>query len=130
MNSDETRTAPFNMALSTLEKLQKILVEIKKLSVMGEQHRKYFMVRQFHLQSMPLISKKDGATKMKTLKGNLRDIKLKRIRHFNRYSGEERLEEIFCSELDFQLDDIVEGIEDALQDEGYFMPPSEEEDLY
>jgi len=131
MTSDEAsaRTAPFNMALSTLEKINKILVDIKKASVYGLQGEKYNLVLQFHIQSIPLISKKEGKEKMQSLKGTLRDIRPGQRKVlvqgvFN------RMESCFNRDVDFALDDVLEEIQVLLQSEGYFMPPSEEEDLY
>lgn len=127
--SEESGIAAFNMALSTLEKLQKILIEIKQFSIEGLQHSKFKAALQFHMQSSPLVSKKEGVGKMKKLKDRLREIKLERIkivRHGDLIGYEPR----YSQKIDYEIDDILEEIQILLQEEGYFMPPSESEEMY
>jgi len=131
MTSDEVSsgTAAFNMALSSLERLNKMLIEIKKFSCMGEQRMKYQMALQFHSQSIPLITKADGKKEMEVLKGKLRILRPIKIQYVCYGKPTKTLDE-FNQDLDFKIDDIMSAIQTLLQDEGYFMPPSMEEDLY
>lgn len=132
MSSDENSSerAAFNMALSSLERLNKMLIEIKQFSCMGNQRMKYQMVLQFHIQSTPLVKKTSGKDRMKELKDELRNLVPKRIRYVDRQGNTTRFEDVFSQDLDFKLDDVLEKIQNLLQDEGYFMPSSEVEDLY
>ncbi len=131
MVSDETNsgTAPFNMALSSLERLNKILIDIMKFSAVRNPVMKYQLALSFHNQAVPLIKKTPGREKMKELKTKLRKVKLQKVVYWNR-NVQTRTEFIFNPHIDFQIDDILEEIQFLLQEEGYFMPPSEEEDLY
>ncbi len=126
---EEVNRAPFNMALSTLEKLQKTLVEIKRASVEGLQLIKLKLILSFHNQSTPLISNAKRKKDMKSLRGDLRKInpgRTKVLLHGNFSHFEPNCNK----EVDFKLDDILEKIQGLMQEEGYFMPPSQDEDLY
>ena len=129
MENDESNKAPFNMALSVLDKINKILIEIKKASVYKMQDEKYQMVLQFHIQSIPLISNKEGKKRMTELKTILRNITPgRRSVLMNGYF--DRYEPCFNRKVDFELDDVLEEIQVLLQNEGYFMPSKDEEDVY
>ncbi len=130
MDELEKTRAPFNMALSTLEKLQNVLVELTRFSVSGNQNEKYRLTLQFHIQAIPIIFKKESMKRMEELKKKLRELRPSKIIYRDGYGNTTRIEPNFVQELDFKLDDIIQEIQVLLQDEGYFMPPKEDEDLY
>jgi len=131
-------TAPFNMALNTLEKVHNILKQIVLVSSgyfierSGEdltpgkaQHVKYRLVRQLFIQSIPLFDKettKDWVEKMRkklwqikpTISNNYKDNVV--VSQFESYS----------EKLNDDLDDITIDIQAQLQLEGYFMPPKDD----
>jgi len=141
MAEDIRETAPFNMALKTLEKVHNILVAIEKSSVYysndGEvtilfkpgqaQHIKYRLVRQLFIQSIPLFDRKrddtqDWITEMGTR------IKEVQLIYGNRFYDNKLVGKFegFNQDIDDELDDIVIEISQQLQIEGYFMPPKDD----
>lgn len=132
-NIGEEGTAPFNMALNTLEKIHKILlsiflvssriVESQELSEGEAQHMKYRLVRQLYIQSVPLLRAKNiDEWKEQTWK-LIKEIKLKwkPIKDGDGFVRD--YVEAIDPEIEDTLDDITKFIEEKLQEEGYFMPP-------
>lgn len=129
-------SAPFNMALFTLQKIHNILRMITTISSTyiideeGEkflapgksQHLKYKLVKQLYIQAIPLFDKKTtGEWKKETLK-KIRAVSLK---VGGRYMNKKLVARFPCYEdkIDNELDDLTIEIQEKLQDEGYFMPP-------
>ncbi len=121
--------APFNMALSTLEKIHKSLMEITHLTLIKDQHSKFRMIKQLHLQSSFLITSKDGKKSMKGIKEKLTKIKLPFIQVM-RYGRFVKMEEDFNQKLDYDLDDFVEQICSLLQNSGNYLMPSTKDPRY
>lgn len=132
--SDEG-TAPFNMALFTLEKIHNLLKMIAMVSagleqetnqLLGQgkaQHIKCKLVKQLYIQCVPLLDPiKNKQWKVDMLK-RIREIKPllgKRIDRFGKFTGSF---ESFSSNIEDELDDVVIEIQERLQEEKYFMPP-------
>jgi len=133
---DEERTqAPFNMALYTLESIRKWIDRIAEVSVgvvMGEKIDpneliviKHRMVKQLIMLSTPLLSEKELAE----IEEYFAEIKL----HIsNVWNGTKWIKNIpvYTTEVDYDLDECVQGIEKALQDSGHFMPGPDESALF
>lgn len=120
--------AAFNMAISTLMRVDNILkeitnLELKRLSPPQVSHSqghlqgvKRRLVRQLYLNAIPLIRKKDKPI----IKKKLMVVKLKLIPVM---SGGKEINEIdFQQEIDDQLDEIIIDIQESLQAGGYLMP--------
>lgn len=137
---EDRSTAPFNMALKTLEKIHNILIQIALVSViptptdmnynlaLGKaQHAKYALVRQLYIQSIPLFDKKQTAEWKIEMNQGIRDLKKDLITASVYNNGKIiGMEERYSHEMDEILDDVTIEIEETLQDEGYFMPPKDD----
>lgn len=132
-------SAPFNLALATLEKMHNILKLISLASSgyshdedgnltgmsAGEaQHLKVKLVKQLFIQSIPLFDKNTNEWQDKML-NRIRTIKpLFRTRYtFNGHKSiPSGIIEIYSQVIDDELDDITIEIQRELQQERYFMP--------
>ena len=135
MEEPERTQAPFNMALYTLESIRKWIDRIAEVSVGvigGEKIDpneliviKYRMVKQLIMLSTPLLSEKELAE----IEEYFSEIKL----HISDvWSGSKWIKNIpvYTTEVDYDLDECVQGIEKALQDSGHFMPGPDESALF
>lgn len=116
-------SAPFNMAINTLERLGEILREIKQVSFFqtGESQRtKVFLVKQFFYQAVPLL--KDNIVSQYQRK--ILDLTPKEVKVVKKYTNELiKSKPVWDSALENQLDEIIIEIQQELQKEKYFMPP-------
>lgn len=135
MVEEEKRQAPFNMALNTLESIRKWIDKIAELSVgivSGERVEpneliiiKHRMVKQLIMLSTPLLEKdskqeiEEFFSAIKIQNGNVRV-----------GSGWNRNVPVYTKEIDYELDECVQGIEIALQENGHFMPGPDESALF
>lgn len=131
----ESKQAPFNMALNTLESIRKWLDQIAELSVgiMGGERIdpneliviKHRMVKQLIMLCTPLLEERQ----LEEIEEFFSDIKITRgdVRTGN---GWNRNVPIYTIEIDYLLDECVQGIETALQDTGHFMPSPDESALF
>ena len=133
---EEERTqAPFNMALYTLESIRKWIDKLAEVSVGvigGEEIEpnkliviKYRMVKQLIMLSTPLLSEKE----LDEIEEYFAEIKL----HISDvWNGTKWIKKIpvYTTEVDYDLDECVQGIEKALQDSGHFMPGPDESALF
>ena len=133
---EEERTqAPFNMALYTLESIRKWIDKLAEVSVGiigGEKIEpneliviKYRMVKQLIMLSTPLLSEKE----LDEIEEYFAEIKL----HISDvWNGSKWIKKIpvYTTEVDYDLDECVQGIEKALQDSGHFMPGPDESALF
>jgi len=134
LTNDDRSSAPFNMALATLEKIQGILKSIviassghldegdKVVTPGDSQLMKYRLVNQLYVQSTPLFDPE----KTKEWKPEMKE----RIRNINLDIGKRYLNKkvvgrfvVYSQEIEIELDDITIEIQEKLQAEGYFMPP-------
>ncbi len=134
-SGDDRSTAPFNMALFTLEKIHNILKHIVNASIVVDervtagqiQHMKYRLVRQLFIQSITLIDrKKEGNKEWK--KGMAIRIKVVQLYFGEKTRGEQIVGnfQAYNQDTEDELDDITIDIQERLQDEGYFMPPKDD----
>jgi len=118
--------APFNMALSTLEALRKILSDIKQISVdpyltiETKQTLKIYLLKRFYVDSSPLLED-NIVEKYK----NILNIKPKEIpiisKENSQLTGKNKV--IFDFELEVTLDKHLINLQQELQKEKYYMPP-------
>ena len=115
--------AAFNMAIASLMRIHDILKLITKYSLSSFQgsvlpgpiqHMKYRLVRQLYVQSVPLMKPEEKGPIKKTLNA----IKLAR-----EVTPTKQVTELYDHQVEMQLDDCTCEIEEALQVQGYFMPP-------
>lgn len=115
--------AAFNMAIASLMRIHDILKLITKYSMSSFntslapgpiQHMKYRLVRQLYVQSVPLMKPESK----KPIKDNLNKIKLAR-----EVTPTKQVTELYDHQVEMDLDDCICEIEEALQIQGYFMPP-------
>jgi len=135
MAESEIRQAPFNMALNTLESIRKWLDQIAELSIgiIGGQRIdpneqiviKHRMVKQLIMLCTPLLEKEFH----EEIEDFFSEIKIKRgdVREGN---GWHRDVPIYTTEIDYELDECVQGVEKALQESGHFMPGPDESALF
>lgn len=132
---EENRQAPFNMALYTLESIRKWIDKIAEVS-MGVSEGvllnpndtiviKRKMVRQLIVLSAPLLDKipleniQEEFAKIKIVTGTI-----------NRGGNVSRNVPIYTPEIEESLDSCVEHLEVSLQENGHFMPGSDESSLF
>ena len=133
--ADEIRQAPFNMALNTLESIREWIDNIAKLSigvVAGERVDlnemiiiKQRMVKQLIMLCTPLLESKDKEeidTFFKEIRCKTTRIKINGIWRDN--------VPVYSQEVDYKLDECIEGIEFSLQESGHFMPSPDESSLF
>jgi|TARA_Y100000034_G_scaffold50592_1_gene62314 hypothetical protein len=123
--SDEK--APFNMAIATLERLSDILREINKveqslLPLNKKQEHKVYLVRQFYIQSVPLLTE-NQREKTKDILDLLPIKKQIILNSAGSRSKEGGMEIIYDLELEKKLNEALIKVQVCLQDEKYFMPP-------
>ena len=120
-------SAPFNMAIATLMRVDKILQELAALSAMQFPdysvycQTKLKMIRQLYLAAVPLINDVEGKKGLKKC--------LKKADSFfgTKVHPNTRKRSLTCDEnTDEKLDIIVEFIQETLQKEKYFMPPKDD----
>jgi len=128
-------SAPFNMAIATLMRIDQILKDIKeterKTSVNPNikeriprgyaQHQKYRLTKQLYLQSIPLLKK----NQKEQIKKKFSEIKLKYVT-IKPCISPEYTAESYVPEIDDQLDEIIALVQESLQEQRYFMPLSED----
>tara|TARA_Y100000310_G_C20701481_1_gene830379 strand:- start:2375 stop:2782 length:408 start_codon:yes stop_codon:yes gene_type:complete len=135
MVEKEIRQAPFNMALNTLESIRDWIDKIAELSIgiVGGNRIdpneliviKHRMVKQLIMLSTPLLESQfleeieEFFSAIKITKGNVRV-----------GNGWNRNVPIYTTEIDYELDECVHGIEKALQESGHFMPGPDESSLF
>ena len=130
-NQEQSR-APFNMALNTLERLGKILDQIKMISSITyldktiQQTAKLKLLKQFFIQSAPLLPS-DFVKKHTSKILNLKMIEKIIINNSSIPIG---TKSFFDDNIEIQIDNYLINIQLSLQEEGYFMPQSEEDELY
>lgn len=133
--AEERTQAPFNMALNTLESIRDWIDNIAKLSVgiMGGERvepneqivLKHKMVKQLIMLSTPLLEKDDK----KEIEEFFHEIKLA-TGSIKTSAGWARNVPVYTQEVDYELDECVQGIEFALQESGHFMPSPDESSLF
>lgn len=135
MMDKEITQAPFNMALNTLESIRDWIDKIAEISIciyagakidpnemIVLKHR---MVKQLIMLATPLLEKdfleeiEEYYSEIKLAKGNVR-----------RGTGWDRGIPVYTTEIDYDLDECVQGIEKALQESGHFMPSPDESSLF
>jgi len=116
--------APFNMALSTLEALRKILSDIKQLAIDPyltddiKQIMKIFLLKRFYVDSSPLLDKEIVKGYKEIL--NLQPKKIQILRDGKLINQKKA---IFSFELEITLDQYLIELQQELQKEKYYMPP-------
>jgi len=122
--ADNLIGAPFNMALSTLESIRKLIDDISRISLgfsegggkIDEgviQHVKYKMVKQLTIIAAPLLKPEQN----KAIRKELDKINLEKMPNALKFI------EKFSPLVEHQLDDLNIFIQVELQKEKYFMPP-------
>ena len=135
---EDRSSAPFNMALFTLEKIHNILKLIAYTSAgltneeaRGKdflypgraQHTKYRLVRQLFIQSIPLINHKKNPKYKEYMGKRIKKIKLTVGNLINSQKQIVGITPGYSQSVDDELDNIMIEIQQKLQEEGYFMPP-------
>ncbi len=130
-DSEESGKAAWNMALATLKEIRDVLKEIRFISTFpqgtpGEaQHTKWRLVKQLFVQSTPLLEDHRQPA-IKTALDKLKPAWVKNVSGGYMVTRAQGYAERFDPKFDADLDDITVMIQDALQAEGYFMPPKED----
>jgi len=129
--------AMFNMAIDTLKRLSEILENIQRtcaeitIPVEAIQKRKLYLVKQFFIQSCPLLdSDYKNENKDKIIKIRPKEIP---IYEMNSSGGKGKFKGykfVYDEELDNLLDNLLIDIQDKLQEKGHFMPPKDEGGLF
>lgn len=133
---EENIGAPFNMAIATLMKIHGVTKGIVVASAFSPeseddarflfpgkaQHTKYRLVKQFFVQSVPLLDQKKTTEWQEEMLNRIWEIKPK---IGERVSGKKIVGHypIYDEQIERELDRITIEIEKKLQEEGYFMPP-------
>jgi len=131
--ADKKEGAIFNMAIASLMRLDAMLNELKLISVgltpdgrgkfMDAETQlvsKYKLVKQFMIQSMPLLNSKENK---QDIKESFDSIKFQTTNaRVSQYKNEVRQVITNTFVVDNQLDDLVLLIMEYLQEEKYFMP--------
>jgi len=135
IDKEEIRQAPFNMALNTLESIRDWIDEIAKLSIGilgGERIEpneliviKRRMVKQLIMLATPLLEPaflEEIEEYFKTIKIDKGRVKI----------GGTWISDvpIYTTAVDYELDELVQGVEKALQESGHFMPGPDESALF
>lgn len=112
-------SAPFNMALKTLERINDLLKEYNELSSQGFSFvlmckMKCNKCKEIYLSSSALITKDK-------IKKEIKKALLELEKEFTTRVNPNRI--ICNSNTENKIDNCVENIQDALQAEKYFMPP-------
>lgn len=135
IDKEEIRQAPFNMALNTLESIRDWIDEIAKLSIgiiggiridpnelIVIKHR---MVKQLIMLATPLLE----STFLEEIEEYFKTIKITkgRIKINGTWVSDVP---IYTTTIDYELDELVQGVEKALQESGHFMPGPDESALF
>lgn len=125
-------TAPFNAAVATLMRLDSCINQLGITAMAMAQeitpegsglYMRYKLIRQLFIQSCPLLSERDE----KLLKPKVMDLPPpKRINYTDNYGNITSSELVYDPKLDAVIDELEMEIENALQAEGYFMPPKKD----
>jgi hypothetical protein len=133
---DDT-TAPFNFAISTLQRIDTLITKIREISLLiaAEQdqvkkgkllYMKYTLVEQLEIESTPLLPEKSK----KKVREAFRQIKLIVVKNYvPTIDGGRKLigkTELYNIDIDSKLNDVNRLNQDLLQAEGYFMPPKQD----
>jgi len=123
------------MALNTLESIRKWIDKIAELSleiVSGIKISpnemivtKHKMVKQLIMLATPLLNEKD----LEEIEEYFKNIKLN-TGSIHTPNGWNRNVPIYSQEIDYDLDECIQGIEKALQETGHFMPMDDESSLF
>ena len=121
--ADEIRQAPFNMALNTLESIRNWIDKIAELSIGfigGERVDpnemiviKHRMVKQLIMLSTPLLEK-DFKKEIEEFFFKIK-LKVGRAKLNNMWANNVP---VYSQDVDYELDECVQGIEFALQESG------------
>jgi hypothetical protein len=116
-------SAPFNMALATLQRVDNILQKIMECSIMmADPYLSIFLkiklTKQLYLASVPLITNKE--TKEELLK-KVND--LNKLISTNYSNVKKKNIQVYQSNSELVIENVIEDIEEALQADKYFMPP-------
>ncbi len=124
-------SSAFNMAISTLERLSKILDDIKIVSVQTPidqnksgtgQHIKIEYVKQFYIQAVPLLKEPDE----KSLKPKLDKIQPQYWKKTNPYDNHVEYISKYNYKIECMLNNLLIEIQNCLQRDGFFMPPKDD----
>lgn len=132
-------SAPFNMAIATLMRLDSILNIIKTNSALyGDASKggvavKLNDINNFYIQATPLLSKeKKESTEIKIGKetyAGLNALRLDikdRIEKWQRLGFESQIDSKRSKGFSNELDEFLILVQEKLQEDGYFMPPSKD----
>lgn len=132
----ENTQAPFNFAIATLMRLDKLLQQISYVSVIRDgnnQQIKYDLVAQFLVNASVLIKdrkNKKGQTAEDVLKNKLSKIKLKRFATTDMSGQTTSNKIIYDEEVNKELDYFLIEVNNILQNSGgYFMPTEDDDGL-
>lgn len=129
--------APFNMAVATLMRLDEILKEYKKISILLEAgqdengnivNKEIFLAmkiktaKQLFINAIPLIAKEDQKTECKNLLKDL-NVPMRSIAVNDPNNPHKIPTPYYDSKIENLCDNFVMKVEEILQEEKYFMPP-------
>jgi len=120
--------APFNMAIATLMSLRYTLDKIRDIEGRIDyppeerQRIKIELVKRFYVDSCPLINNSEVIDSYK----NILEIKPIEIIAVNNSNQKQRKKIIYSYELNKQLDKYLLDLQVQLQQNKYFMPPSDD----
>ena len=121
-------SAPFNMALATLERLSKILIRITEVAMVTEippeerQNKILELLKQLYINSAPLLKEEIVKKYEYVLQLEMKKINLLG-KHKSGSTFVTNKKYNYCMELDIQINKALIGIQQELQKEKYFMPP-------
>lgn len=130
----EEAAAPFNSAVATLMRLDRILIEIKdlvmnkELTNSGKHYKKYRLIKELFVQSYPLIEP-DRRNKIKEMINNFKfKTQTLKKREWSDIIGDyhQPVVRLFSEEKEDELNEIIMELEDALQEKGHFMPSAQD----
>jgi len=130
LNRNE-ESAPFNLALNTLERIAKIIQQMTEISIriadqsnsddINLMHIKYALLKHLYIQASPLFQKQIDQKKL--IKDMVYALQLQPATPIRNSHGTMTGYSIaYDPKIDKEMDDIVEEIQTSLQKEGYFMP--------
>jgi len=125
-------SAPFNMAIATLMRLDAILTDIKNIAMEGlsksskinmqeSQRIKFNLVKQFFIQSIPLLKKEQ----INSLKEKLNNITFPELENNNLVNyKKQKIANSYNPTMDKKMNNFIINVQLKLQEAGnYFMPP-------
>jgi len=129
----EREKAPFNMAIDTLRRLGKILEKVTEISTNPlflpplRQEITINYVKSFFVQASPLLREEV----IEEYKKRVDDLKPATIKQVINRTGNTPLhngfEIIYSHKLEIELNEILLELQISLAEDGYFMPPSDED---